>query len=75
MKINKELKAAFGLDQSGFINLPPKVSNVKVSRYLNYRKMGGCHFCFPHGFTSTNSRWGKIQRSWKKHRKHQWKAK
>ncbi|WP_272149268.1 phosphate ABC transporter substrate-binding protein [Tenacibaculum aiptasiae] len=73
MKNLKRLKKVFGLNEYGFIDFPKKISNVKVSREINYVKMGGCSFCFPHGFETINSTISKNTRSWKKNRKKQWK--
>lgn len=73
MKYHKQYRKAFGLNENGAIDFPKKMSNVRISRIRNYRIMGGCNFCFPHGFESINARHYKLQRSWKKHRKTQWK--
>ncbi|MDJ1466648.1 hypothetical protein QNI19_06850 [Cytophagaceae bacterium DM2B3-1] len=73
MKVNKKFKDAFGCDETGFIALPIKFSNVRISRIENCDDMGGCSFCFPHGFESTNAKESKYQRNWKKFRRTQWK--
>lgn len=62
----------FGANEYGLEDAPSKVSNVFMSRLVNGEKMG-CSWCFPHGFETINSRYNKVQRSWKKHRKTQWK--
>lgn len=73
MKNRKRLRRDFGLNEWGLIGFPNKISNRKVSRSLNCRARGGCSICFPHGYETTNSRYYKIQRSWKTHRKTQWR--
>ncbi len=72
MKDTKKLKKAFGVDEYGFAQLPKKISNVKISRFNNYEKMGGCPFCFPHGVECVNSTARKKFKSWKYLRKHQY---
>lgn len=72
-KDTKMLKDAFGVDEYGFAAVPNKISNVKISRFKNYLDMGGCPFCFPHGWECTNSTRGKNFRNWKHHRKSQYK--
>lgn len=62
----------FGVNEYGLEDAPSKVSNVFMSRLVNGEKMG-CSWCFPHGFETINSKYNKVQRSWKKHRKTQWK--
>ena len=69
----KKEKKAFGIDEEGSPLIPPKFSNVKMSRIHNYEKMGGCPYCFPHGHETVNSRWNNQERSWKRHRKTQWR--
>ncbi|MCK8520444.1 phosphate ABC transporter substrate-binding protein [Aquimarina sp. D1M17] len=73
MKNYKRLQKAFGANQYGFIDFPEKVSNIKISRIINYKKMGGCSYCFPHGYETSNATIYKNTRSWKKNRKKQWK--
>ena len=75
MKDIKKVKRAFGTDEYGFANYPTKVSNVKVSRFLNYEQMGGCPYCFPHGIECSNSKWGNIEKNWKRFRKTQYHIK
>lgn len=67
------LKKAFGIDDLGNAILPRKISNVKISRFQNFDKMGGCSYCFPHGIECTNAILVNQTRNWKKHRKTQWK--
>ena len=64
---------AFGLTDEGFIDFPVKRSNVQIER-IEWGAYMGCTWCFPHGLETSNSIMNKIQRSWKKHRKTQWKA-
>lgn len=72
---NSRLKSALGSDDGDIIDLPLKMSNVKISRILHTPETGGCSFCFPHGIESTNSKYLKKQRSWKTHRKNKYKTK
>lgn len=72
MKDQKRSKKAFGVNEYGFVNYPPKVSNVKVARVL-YGIERGCEYCFPHGFETTNATVAKNRRSWKFYRKYQWR--
>lgn len=62
----------FGMNDYGLADLPKKYSGIKISRILIGEEMG-CSFCFPHGFETINARYYKRQRSWKKHRKTQYK--
>ncbi len=64
---------AFGIDESGYLLLPPKMSNVKLSRIEHFEDRGGCAFCYPHGIETTNATLGKNKRSWKHHRKTQYR--
>ncbi|WP_196885856.1 phosphate ABC transporter substrate-binding protein [Aureivirga sp. CE67] len=73
MKISKKLKNAFGLNEYQMIDFPRKISSVKIARILHHEEMGGCSFCFPHGFETINSKESKFQKNWKKYRKNQWK--
>ncbi len=73
MKHAKRFIKAFGLTQEGHIDFPKKISNIRISRIDNYRKMGGCWFCFPHGIETTNSKFSKRTRNWKKYRRNQYK--
>lgn len=73
MKNSKKMKKAFGLNELGFIDFPKKTSNVKISRIAHHEDMGGCSYCFPHGYETINSTLSKNTRSWKKNRKNQWK--
>ncbi|WP_291723758.1 hypothetical protein [Bernardetia sp.] len=72
MKNKKSLKKAFGINEFGMIDYPIKISNVRISRILNGNTRG-CSFCFPHGYETNNSKYGKYQRCWKKYRKTQFK--
>ncbi|GGG07131.1 hypothetical protein GCM10011344_04560 [Dokdonia pacifica] len=73
MKNYKKLKEAFGLNEYGLIDFPKKISNIKISRIVNHEKMGGCSYCFPHGYETVNATVGKNTRSWKNNRLKQWK--
>lgn len=59
-----------GIDEYGFLRLPVKYSNVKLSRLINDRGRGYAPD-FPHGEDVENSRWLNVQRNWKRHRKAQ----
>jgi len=74
MKNEFRLIKAFGKNEYGFADLPEKISGVRISRIFIGEEMG-CSFCFPHGFETINNRWDKVQRSWKSHRKTQYKGK
>ncbi|ASV32099.1 MULTISPECIES: phosphate ABC transporter substrate-binding protein [Flavobacteriaceae] len=74
MKYTKRFERAFGLTPEGHIDFPKKISNVRLSRIDNYLKMGGCCYCFPHGIETTNSKYSKRTRNWKKHRRNQYKG-
>lgn len=69
----KQLKKAFGINEYGMPDIPVRFSGVKISRITKVNKVGGCSFCFPHGIDLINSRDSKFQRSWKKHRKNQYR--
>ena len=63
---------AYGKNEYGLADMPTKVSGVFISRIKIGEEMG-CSICFPHGPDTNNRFYFKWQRSWKKHRKHQWK--
>ena len=69
------LRKAFGVEESGVICLPVKVSNVKLSRIEHAGERGGCTWCYPHGMETTNSTCAKNRRSWKHYRKAQYRPK
>ena len=71
MKKFKAFKKAFNVNEFGFVDLPHKISNVKISR-IAYGDTRGCSFCFPHGNETTNSAASKNRRNWKNHRVNQW---
>lgn len=70
MKNKRRLIKAFGEDEYGFPYLPAKVSGATIDRI--FMKVG-CTLCFPHGIETSNSHWKNRQRSWKTHRKTQYK--
>lgn len=74
IKTRKALGSAFGANEAGLADLPTKMSNRRVSRLVFTGDRGGCSFCFPHGFETTNSTAGKNRRSWKHNRAHQSRA-
>ncbi|WP_428242716.1 hypothetical protein [Gynuella sp.] len=72
MKREVRLIKAFGKNKFGLVDLPKKVSGIKVSRIL-IGEESGCSGCFPHGYETINCRFYKIQRNWKRQRQTQWK--
>ena len=68
MKDRKRLTKRFGKDEYGFALIPTKFSNVKISRFENVDKVGGCTYCFPHGIELTNSTYENLQKNWKRFR-------
>lgn len=71
----KQFKKAFGVDEYGFPMVPNKYSNIKISRIINFEKMGGCDYCFPHGIECTNSSYQKqFIKNWKRYRRKQYKT-
>ena len=73
-KSRKALHVAFGVAPGGLADLPMKVGSVCIARLVCGRARG-CSHCFPHGPDTTNSRIGKKQRSWKRARRSQYRAK
>ena len=73
MRHKKKYIKAFGLNEFGYIDFPKKISNIQISRIQNTDKMGGCSYCFPHGIETTNSKYSKRTRNWKKYRRKQYK--
>ncbi len=68
------LKKAFGYYYPGLVDIPKKYNNVRISRFQNYTKTGGCNYCFPHGRETYNSTMSKEHnKNWKKFRKTRWK--
>ncbi len=53
--------------------LPVKCGNVRISRIVNGQERG-CSYCFPHGFETSNATWRKKKRSWKYHRRQQYRV-
>ena len=70
-KSRQVLAAAFGRDEAGLPDLPANFSGIRLSRLIFYRTRGGCSYCFPHGFETSNSTIGKNRKSWKLHRQDQ----
>lgn len=74
-KANKSgLMRGFGTSEEGFVDLPSKISNIKISRVEN-GVAAGCSVCFPHGPETVNASVKKNTRSWKKHRNAQHRSK
>ena len=72
MQEKKCYVSAFGTNSYGLVDFPKKISGTAVSR-IELGDALGCSRCFPHGYETVNARYYKIQRSWKSHRKNQWK--
>jgi hypothetical protein len=69
----KRLKRSFGWDDLGVVALPPKISNVKLSRIEHAKDRGGCTICYPHGVETTNATAKKNKRTWKLYRHTQYR--
>lgn len=65
---SKILGRRFGYDEYGFVDIPASYSNVKIARFFAEAR-GECGICFPHGPEATNATRRKNFRSWKHHRK------
>lgn len=68
----KIIKRTFGVNDDKQIDLPKKISGIRISRILYGNEMG-CSYCFPHGYEVVNAKHTKYQKNWKKYRKTQWK--
>jgi hypothetical protein len=73
MRRQKQMRKAFGVNESGLIDFPAKISNVQISR-LQYGNERGCSRCFPHGLETGNSTVINRQRNWKRFRRTKWKS-
>lgn len=73
MKDKKVFVKAFGLNEFGEVDFPRKISNIKISR-LEFGTFMGCSWCFPHGYETINSTISKNRKSWKFHRKKQYRS-
>ncbi len=62
----------FGIDEFGFTYFPPKISNIKIARFVDDM---GCPYCFPHGYETINATIRKNTHNWKNHRKTKWRIK
>lgn len=71
---SKVLGRIFGFTEEGVVDLPIRVSNVKIARIFAVRQ-GECSRCFPHGFETSNATISKNWRSWKYYREHQYRLK
>ena len=69
---SKTLGRRFGYDEYGFVDIPARYSNVRIARFFA-EAHGECGYCFPHGFEASNATRRKNFRSWKHHRKTQYK--
>jgi hypothetical protein len=67
-----KLKKALGKTVAGLPDIPRKMSNVKLSRIVHGEERG-CSHCFPHGTETNNCTACKNWRSWKNHRKTQYR--
>jgi len=70
---NSGPRRAFGVDENGLLLLPHGIGNVTLARIEHAADRGGCTRCFPHGFETSNATSKKNRRSWKNHRKTQYK--
>lgn len=61
-----------GYDEYGLVDLPTCYSNVRLARIFADAR-GECSFCFPHGPEAPNATWKKNFRSWKHHRRTQYR--
>ncbi len=61
------------VSDEGFVELPKKISNVRLERVLALGR-GECTYCFPHGVEAVNSRHRKDLRCWKRYRKTQYRV-
>ena len=68
------LHKAFGVDEHGFPLIPVRYSNLRLTR-LEFGENAGCSRGFPHGFEVYNARELKETRSWKRHRRTQYRPK
>lgn len=69
---SKILGRRFGYDEDGVVDLPAHYSNVKIARFFA-EAHGECGYCFPHGPETRNATWKKNARSWKHHRRTQYR--
>ena len=69
----RQLTRAFGCDEYGAVMLPHTYSSRRIARLLQ-GDPAGCTRCFPHGFENSNDRAKKVQRSWKSHRRYQYRV-
>lgn len=70
----REFVRRYGVNKAGLVDLPVKISNVRVERVFA-EGMGECGRCFPHGFETSNASSKKNRRSWKHYRKTQYRVK
>lgn len=50
---------------------PKKISGTMISRLLNCKYE--CSYCFPHGHETSNNKWTKDLKCWKRYRKTQYR--
>ena len=72
MKKEARFIKAFGENEYGTADLPKKISNIAISRINNFDIMGGCSFCYPHGYETSNSHYKNMQKNWKKYKAKQY---
>jgi hypothetical protein len=63
----------FGAGEGDLDPLPGKLGSAAAARIRHCKASGGCGFCFPHGVDSDSWSVLKRQRSWKSHRKTQYR--
>ena len=72
MQEKKVFIKAFGLNEFEKVDMPKKISNIRISRIENGIIMG-CSWCFPHGYETSNSTFSKNRKSWKFKRQQQYR--
>lgn len=75
MKTNhRSFHRMYGTNEYGFSDIPEKISNIQIQRYVVAgNDPSVCSRCFPHGWETPNSHYSNTQKSWKEHRKSQYR--
>jgi hypothetical protein len=71
-KGRSKVKKVMGTTPEDVPDTPRKMSNVKLAR-LAHADERDCSWCFPPGWETSNSTMSKNRRSWKNHRKTQFR--
>jgi hypothetical protein len=66
-------RQCFGAGEWGLDLLPGKLGSLTAARIRAVTSEEPCKYCFPHGRESFSLRVRAIQRSWKSHRKTQYR--